>query len=928
MLIIGIAGALGSGKMTIAQKLRDHFPENLCTILQLRDYLPHTEQHRLYDENAVELEKLQADLARLSNHASKESIKIVLIVGSLALHAKLLEKADVKIYVEADLDLCLTRRIKKARLDESQSTAAIIAQYEAMKKQYVNTIAPTKEQADIVVSNNRAIGDIDVTEIAELISSKLNAFNSSIQQPRIINPTFNAAQNNRLVQGMLYIISGPSGVGKSTLIKQLLNQEPWIEKLIPYTTRQRRDSEVDGIDYHFKSKEDFQRMIESEPMLEHFIDPFTQQEYGIPAKEVQAKLNQGKTLILDVGPEVLAQVRQKVGNVRAIFICPPAITQLMTRIELRDGAVDNRRYKRTISMLERASYSEFDYLIINDDLEKATAALTAILFEGQLTLKRQLQQNAVLLNRLKLYTTLEKLKSDLPTDLVHLKLDACEIQSLSSLTNSSYKISAAEKTYFLRIPRPDNESYRIETEQEKANLARANELGLYPEVLHYDIETGTYLAPFVEGCNVLSPQAIESAPALFPKVVSALRQLHNAKLLTNDYSYLRAIEHNLLKLKARNARLTKDMDSLAVVCHRLADLLARSQADVSKQVPCHNDINPYNMLYQAADNLLIISDWECAGNNDLFWDLAKLSVEFAMTPEQDEALLVTYFEKKVNNQALSRLRLFKVLVEFQLAIWARWQMEIGNNAAMAQQFEQMFSVRMDNCRKYVNSRQFKEDEAALLATVKLPIELPRVPLQNCLQKSKAVTIRSSTRASLQAHGIFRVPAGVGNSQTTTQRTLVILKPEISHQNRIGAVMQKLEEWQLKVIGLKLRKLSQEEVDKLYAPKLATDQYRYDVLDLMTAGPAVIIALEGTSHLIEALSSKDYKGATDPKAAKPGTLRQLFGTNAKWNAVHCSDNAARAESEIALFFKPDELYTGVASQRAEEVSPSVASTKQI
>lgn len=176
---------------------------------------------------------------------------------------------------------------------------------------------------------------------------------------------------------MIYVISGPSGCGKSTLIHQVLAKLKDIHFSVSHTTREKRESEKEGEDYYFISREKFERMVERKEFVEWAVVHGAQ--YGTSRKELKKKGNNGD-LILDIDVRGAAQIRETTRRAIFIFILPPRYGELKKRLESRGldtAAAINKRLVR--ARQEIWSYARFDYIVINDDLARAVADLESII---------------------------------------------------------------------------------------------------------------------------------------------------------------------------------------------------------------------------------------------------------------------------------------------------------------------------------------------------------------------------------------------------------------------------------------------------------------------------------------------------------------------------------------------------------------------
>jgi guanylate kinase len=188
---------------------------------------------------------------------------------------------------------------------------------------------------------------------------------------------------NRKGQGTLYIISAPSGAGKTSLVKALLESTDGIQVSVSHTTRPARPGEVDGKDYHFTTVDTFKARIGSGDFLEH-AEVFGN-FYGTSRSTVQEMLAQGVDVILEIDWQGAAQVRQQIPEAVSIFILPPSREELERRLRGRGTDADEviaRRLGEAVA--EMGHYAEFDYLVFNDDFDTALAELRTIVLARRL----------------------------------------------------------------------------------------------------------------------------------------------------------------------------------------------------------------------------------------------------------------------------------------------------------------------------------------------------------------------------------------------------------------------------------------------------------------------------------------------------------------------------------------------------------------
>lgn len=188
--------------------------------------------------------------------------------------------------------------------------------------------------------------------------------------------------------GKLYIISAPSGAGKTSLVKHLLGCLSGLTVSISHTTRQIRPGETEGQDYFFTSIADFQAMLASEAFLEYaqVFDNF----YGTAQRTVEHNLNKGLDVILEIDWQGARQIKKLLPDSLSIFILPPSTEQLQQRLQIRgqdDQQVIERRMRDAVN--EMRHYDEFDYLVVNDDFDQALTELKSIFIANRLTQERQ-----------------------------------------------------------------------------------------------------------------------------------------------------------------------------------------------------------------------------------------------------------------------------------------------------------------------------------------------------------------------------------------------------------------------------------------------------------------------------------------------------------------------------------------------------------
>jgi guanylate kinase len=178
--------------------------------------------------------------------------------------------------------------------------------------------------------------------------------------------------------GLLIVMSGPSGVGKDTIIERLLELDPNLRYSVSYTTRAPRPGEVDGVSYTFVSRERFEEMVRRGGFLEHAT--YAGHLYGTPAAPVEAARNAGHDILLKIEVQGAQQVRERAPDATFIFIAPPNKEELARRQEVRGKETDqDMTERRKIAEKEMQYASQYDHVVVNDDLDRAVAEVLQII---------------------------------------------------------------------------------------------------------------------------------------------------------------------------------------------------------------------------------------------------------------------------------------------------------------------------------------------------------------------------------------------------------------------------------------------------------------------------------------------------------------------------------------------------------------------
>jgi len=200
-------------------------------------------------------------------------------------------------------------------------------------------------------------------------------------------------------RGNLFILSAPSGAGKSSLISALLNKHSDMKVSVSHTTRSPRPGEENGVHYHFVSVEEFKALIEKNDFFEwaQVFDNY----YGTSKQAIETQLAAGIDVFLDIDWQGAQQIRKLVEDVETIFILPPSKEELESRLTNRgqdsSEVIAGRMAK---AQSETSHYNEYDYVVVNDDFDTALAEIETIVMARRLSLKSQAQRHQTLLDNL------------------------------------------------------------------------------------------------------------------------------------------------------------------------------------------------------------------------------------------------------------------------------------------------------------------------------------------------------------------------------------------------------------------------------------------------------------------------------------------------------------------------------------------------
>jgi guanylate kinase len=190
-------------------------------------------------------------------------------------------------------------------------------------------------------------------------------------------------------RGLMLVLSSPSGAGKSTIARNLLENDPGLELSVSVTTRPRRASEIDGVHYHFVSQRDFDRLRDTDALLEWA--EVHGNCYGTPREAAEQAMSEGRDMLFDIDWQGANQLQEKMpSDIVSIFILPPSMRELKSRLQRRaEDSAETIEKRLANARAEIEHWQEYDYVVVNDDLQRAYAAVRAIVTAERLRRNRR-----------------------------------------------------------------------------------------------------------------------------------------------------------------------------------------------------------------------------------------------------------------------------------------------------------------------------------------------------------------------------------------------------------------------------------------------------------------------------------------------------------------------------------------------------------
>ncbi len=184
----------------------------------------------------------------------------------------------------------------------------------------------------------------------------------------------------------IFVLSAPAGGGKTTIANLLLKEIPDLQRIVTYTTRKPRPGEKNGVDYVFVSKEEFEKLIQENAFLEHAI--VHGNYYGTPKREVFELIEKGIDVLLVIDVQGMRQIKSNYKDIISIFLIPPSFDELKLRMKKRGDSEEEIEKRLHTAIKELKAWKEYDFIVINDDIQKAKENTKYIILSNRLKTKR------------------------------------------------------------------------------------------------------------------------------------------------------------------------------------------------------------------------------------------------------------------------------------------------------------------------------------------------------------------------------------------------------------------------------------------------------------------------------------------------------------------------------------------------------------
>lgn len=280
----------------------------------------------------------------------------------------------------------------------------------------------------------------------------------------------------------------------------------------------------------------------------------------------------------------------------------------------------------------------------------------------------------------------------------HLKESDVSFQRQGGLTNLVYRAETPDGIYALRIPGKGTEEF-IDRAVEAHNAKIAADVGVSPEVIHADANSGVMVSRFVDGAATMTPETFPTTPGAATRAGAALRQLHNSgKTFEFRFELFSMIDEYLGVLEKLGAQLPEGYHDVVREAGAVRDAL---DAHPTTLAPCHCDPLCENFL-DDGERMWII-DWEYSGMNDPLWDLGDVSVEAGFSPDHDREMMEAYFGAHPSDAQMGRMVIYKAMCDL---LWTLWGLIQHANNNPAEDFWAYAIGRFDRCKALMADQDF------------------------------------------------------------------------------------------------------------------------------------------------------------------------------------------------------------------------------